>query len=321
MLNSNALAPLRKALFRGKATIFMLHRIAPLDSSKIAANENMKISPEFLEGFIKMLRDEGYSFLSLDSLASQLENNSLKEKSIIFSIDDGYKDNFTYAYPIFSKYEVPFCIYVCASYLEKSADMWWYGLEDFLLKQDSFTLLDKTYHLDTKEQRDRAFLEIRDVLIANLSDYTTSQKTLKSYGISYNPRDYDNLCLNSDEIKTMLGGGNLTLGHHTYSHPIFNNLSNTQITSDITKANEIFKSEFGFIPKHFAYPFGSRIEVSQNHFSLIKDLGFRTATTTRSGTIFNKHKEYLHALPRIFLNENFNIHTTYNFRKQRIITN
>lgn len=321
MLNSNALAPLRKALFRGKATIFMLHRIAPLDSARITANENMKISPEFLENLILTLRDEGYSFLSLDSLASQLENNSLKEKSIIFSIDDGYKDNFTYAYPIFSKYEVPFCIYVCASYLDKTADMWWYGLEGLLLERDSFTLLDKTYKLDTKEQKDRAFLEIRDILITNLSDYTTSQKTLQSYGIVYNPRDYDSLCLNSDEIKTMLGGGLLTLGHHTYSHPIFNNLNDDEITTDITKANELFKSEFGFIPQHFAYPFGGRIEVSQKHFSLIKNLHFKTATTTRSGTIFDKHKEHLHALPRIFLNENFNIHTTYNFRKQRIITN
>ena len=122
-----------KRIFEGNAAILMLHRIAPIDSAKLPINEALKVSPEFLQSFIKEAKDKGYSFVSLDELAHNLIDSKPFSKLLCITIDDGYKDNLTYGYPIFDTHRVPFCIYVCTSFPQSTHNMWWFGLEDYLL--------------------------------------------------------------------------------------------------------------------------------------------------------------------------------------------
>lgn len=320
LLNSAMLRGVRKGLFEGKALILMLHRIAPIDFNKLPANENMKVDPQFLESFIIDMKNKGYQFISIDELITSLCNHSLKEKSICITIDDGYKDNFEYGFEIFRKYEIPFCVYMCAAFLDKTADMWWFGLEDFLLQNDKINFNGQDMIIDTLEAKNNAFLKLRNELICHINDYSNATEIMDKYKIHYNPKEYHDLALSVDEVRSMMGGGLLTIGHHTYSHPIFNNLTNDQIKQDVFKANEFFKQTFNEIPSHFAYPFGSRVEVSKQHFDLIKELGFKSATTTRFGSIFDAHKSYLHSLPRVFFDDSFKMESVFNFRKQRVVT-
>lgn len=94
--------------YQGKGVVLMLHRVAPFES-KLSPNENMKVTPEFLESFILESKAQGYDFISLDELYSGLMNNNLTQNFICFTLDDGYKDNLTYATPIFTRHNVPFC--------------------------------------------------------------------------------------------------------------------------------------------------------------------------------------------------------------------
>jgi len=96
-------SPFIKNYYSGIATIFMLHRVDNIDSSKLAPNENMKVSPVFLEKFITILKSEGYEFISLNELYEiLLKGYKVKRKSVL-TFDDGYKDNFLNAYPILKK--------------------------------------------------------------------------------------------------------------------------------------------------------------------------------------------------------------------------
>ena len=299
----------------------MLHQIAPINPNKLPANENMKISPNFLESFIIDLKNKGYVFVSIEELINHLQNNTLQNKTICITIDDGYKDNLSFGFEIFKKHKIPFCIYTCASFLERKANMWWFGLEDYLLQHSNMVFNDEKIDLSTIERKNLAFLKIRDYLISKINDYENAKGAMQEIGIDYNIEKYNDLALNYDDINFMLNdkSGLFTLGHHTYSHPIFNNINDEAIKQDIAKANDIFQNHFGFIPKHFAYPFGSKIEVSKRHFELIKNLGFKSATTTRHGSIFDKHRNHLFSLPRIFLKEHFDMHTIFDFRKKQIV--
>ena len=299
----------------------MLHQIAPINPNKLPANENMKISPNFLESFIIDLKNKGYVFVSIEELINHLQNNTLQNKTICITIDDGYKDNLSFGFEIFKKHKIPFCIYTCASFLERKANMWWFGLEDYLLQHSNMVFNDEKIDLSTIERKNLAFLKIRDYLISKINDYENAKGAMQEIGINYDIEKYNDLALNYDDINFMLNdkSGLFTLGHHTYSHPIFNNINDEAIKQDIAKANDIFQNHFGFIPKHFAYPFGSKIEVSKRHFELIKNLGFKRATTTRHGSIFDKHRNHLFSLPRIFLKEHFDMHTIFDFRKKQIV--
>jgi peptidoglycan/xylan/chitin deacetylase (PgdA/CDA1 family) len=61
----------------------------------------------------------------------------------------------------------------------------------------------------------------------------------------------------------------------------------------------------GIRPAHFAYPFGDPTAAGSREFALAREVGFRTAVTTRPGVLFPEHGEHLTALPRISLNGEF----------------
>lgn len=202
--------------FKGRGVILMLHRIAPYEN-KLSPNENMKVSPEFLEDFIVKSLESNIAFISIDELYNGLISGDLPEYFICITIDDGYKDNLTFGYPIFDKYKIPFCIYVCTSFPQQSANMWWFALEDYLLKNDSICFDDNTYDISSIAKKEAMFMQIRNAIITQNTSYEHSG--LENFGIEYNPRDYDNLALSWEDIiyldsQTANGGGGAEAMHH-----------------------------------------------------------------------------------------------------------
>ena len=74
---------------------------------------NYEISPEGLDKKIVEYRQKGYEFVSMEEACARMsERNSRKGRFVAITLDDGYEDNYSVAYPIFKKFGVPFCIYV-----------------------------------------------------------------------------------------------------------------------------------------------------------------------------------------------------------------
>ena len=61
--------------------------------------------PDQFEAQMAYLADEGYTTITIDEMMDALENGApLPEKPVIITFDDGYADNYEYAYPILKKY-------------------------------------------------------------------------------------------------------------------------------------------------------------------------------------------------------------------------
>ena len=64
------------------------------------------ISPDYLEEDLKYLKEHGYTTIFLSELTEHFKSGSeLPEKPIILTFDDGYYDNYVYAWPLLEKYE------------------------------------------------------------------------------------------------------------------------------------------------------------------------------------------------------------------------
>jgi len=314
--------PFVRKYFEGIATIFMLHRVHPFESNRLSANENMKVSPEFLEKFILELKSKGYEFISLDKLYEILKYGKKVKKQIIFTLDDGYIDNYTYAYPIFKKHNVPFTIYVTTSFPERKAILWWYVLEDLILENDILKLGNgNIYECKTKQQKEDVFLRIRAIILKFRKENFLKHlnELFKYYKIDWFAKN-DELCLTWEHIIELSKDELCTIGGHTKNHYALNCLSIEEVKEEIIEANTLIQEKTGKRVEHFAYPFGSRAEVGKREFDIVKGLGLKTATTTRRGTIYPEHKNFLECLPRIMLIENFDIKTIGNIRKHRIVT-
>lgn len=319
MVNS---IPFVQNYFTGMITIFMLHRVHPFEPNKLFPNENMKISPEFLDNFIVELKLKGYEFISLDKMYEILQSGEKVKQQIVFTLDDGYLDNYTVAYPIFKKHNVPFAIYITTSFPQREAILWWYILENVILANNSLKLCDgKVYKCETKEQKEVVFLEIRKIILGfKKENFLDSLKELFChYEIDWFGKN-EELCMDWKQIIELSKDEIVTIGGHTKNHYALNQLSIEEVKSEVVEANKLIEEKIGKRIEHFAYPFGSRNEIGQREFDIVKSLGFKTATTTRRGTIYKEHRNYLECLPRIMLTEDFDLKSIGNIRRQKVVT-
>ena len=125
----------KKAMNKGAlGVVLMLHRVAEYNKSRLVPNEDLKVSPAFLQKTIDKYKKAGFTFLSLDEVYDVIkEKNKIEKPFVAFTLDDGYLDNYTTAYPIFKRNNVPFCIFVATDFPDKRAILWWISIENLIL--------------------------------------------------------------------------------------------------------------------------------------------------------------------------------------------
>jgi peptidoglycan/xylan/chitin deacetylase (PgdA/CDA1 family) len=312
--------------YSGIGAILMLHRVAPFEKDRLSPNENMKVSPEFLETFIELSRRKGYMFISLDELYEILIKRKKASKLLVLTFDDGYKDNYEIAYFLLKSKNIPFTIYITTSFLSGSAILWWYMIEEIILEKDYIELSDgEEYSCKNFREKEIAFLKIREKIIksGNIDMIKTLKKLFLKYDIDWigiNKKYCEKLCLSAEDVKKLSQDPLVTVGSHTKNHYPLSRLSKDKVYEEITAANKELEQLIHKKIEHFAYPFGSPLEAGEREFNIVKEMGFKTATTTRRGTIYYEHANFLYCLPRIMLVENFKIEDIGRLRRRRVVT-
>ena len=89
--------------------VFCYHSVNPN-----AYNNPAIITPDCLKSQLTFIKKQGFNTLSINDLYSYLSNNSeIPQKSILITFDDGYMDNYYYAFPILKELNMKatiFCI-------------------------------------------------------------------------------------------------------------------------------------------------------------------------------------------------------------------
>lgn len=76
---------------------------------------------EQFESHIKYIKENGYNAITLNQLYKLLnEEIELIDKPIVITFDDGYLDNYTEAFPILKKHNMPATIFVITSFVDKN---------------------------------------------------------------------------------------------------------------------------------------------------------------------------------------------------------
>jgi peptidoglycan/xylan/chitin deacetylase (PgdA/CDA1 family) len=95
----------------------MYHHILPIDSFIASGVENF-------EKQMKYLSDNNWNTITSQQFYDFKKGLiTLPKKSVLITFDDGWRDNFVYAYPILKKYNLKATIFVVTSWIEKASNM------------------------------------------------------------------------------------------------------------------------------------------------------------------------------------------------------
>lgn len=130
--------------------VWMMHRVVE-HRSDTPEQRMLEVTPNFLEQKILEHQRKGYCFLSIDDFLQReggMEKDSYppilrrrKQKWICLTFDDGYRDNYTLAYPLLKRLGVPFTVYVTTGFIDNQMSMWWYPGERLGISTDELKAL------------------------------------------------------------------------------------------------------------------------------------------------------------------------------------
>ncbi len=85
--------------------------------------KGITVTPESFERQMRYLKDKRYNVISLDELTQGIKKRrQFRHNTVVITMDDGYKDNFTYAYPVLKKYGFPATIFLISDNIGTDAN-------------------------------------------------------------------------------------------------------------------------------------------------------------------------------------------------------
>ena len=98
--------------------ILMYHSV-DLNPSK---EDRLTLSPEVFDKQMRFLKEHNYNVITLEEVADIIRNKKkAPARAIAITFDDGYKNNYTYAFPVLKKYNFPATIFVIINEIGRPA--------------------------------------------------------------------------------------------------------------------------------------------------------------------------------------------------------
>ncbi len=242
-------------------------------------------------------------FISLDEATEELVSaKSCSRKGVVVTFDDGYRDNYTHAFPILKELGIPATVFLTTDHIGTNKLLWHDRLAFYLrsldqideadLEQQLLEVLEKTSPLfslllrfreDTGDRVEKMFAIaglMKDLgpdesmmLLDRLAEVTGSADEEDRL-----PR----LMLDWDEIREMTGHG-MTFDAHTRRHVILSRLSGKDLEEELATPREVIASRLDREAFFLAYPNGAAADMNDEVIDAAKKAGYRGACTLIPG--------------------------------------
>ena len=113
--------------------VIFYHHVEPMAQATTAGHAQLTVDSEKFETHMQYLNDRGYTSITAEELVTAVINHtSLPGKPIVVSIDDGYLDIYSYAFPILKKYNIKTSLFISTGLLGNSGYMNWENLREMV---------------------------------------------------------------------------------------------------------------------------------------------------------------------------------------------
>jgi len=239
-------------------------------------------------------------------IACLREGKSLPDRVAAITIDDGYKDNYLYAYPILTRFRVPATIFLTTGHIGTS-DLFWWDKVGYLIQHTGVERLrlgeNWSYRLESPAKRRYASLSITEKLkeMPEAEKNLIIEELVNVAGVHIPDFIGQQLILSWSEVSEMSRNG-IDFGAHSVTHPILTMTSLKEARREIAQSRDDIEARIGKQVQFFCYPngdFNAEIE------AIVKELGFLAAFTCDPAWIIRRPNFY--ELGRIGGDENFDM--------------
>ncbi len=249
----------------------MLHNVAPETGYDFEPNRILRITPEFLErviGFVISL--SSYPF-ALDGVPARLTVGKDAKPFVVFTFDDGYRDNRDSAYQILRKYNIPMAIYVPSNFADGKNDLLWLALEIALRRSPSVDIelgCDRLHFSSrTNEEKARAFHQIYWTLQAHSEDMARTVVTTLCDRCGFEPSALNReLIMDWYEISQLAANSLVSIGAHTTGHYALSKFDTVATRRQIAVNIARIEAKLDRPSHNCSFPYGDKLACGPREF-------------------------------------------------------
>lgn len=230
-----------------------------------------------------------FSPISFNQLLQAIDGtHSLPPRPVIVTFDDGFDDNYHHAFPVLKRLEIPATFFLSTGYIGAPKTFWYDWLAYVLLHMPPGTLPLGTTSVKVAaghKARRTAFKFAVEYLkrVPNLQRLEILEAIDRLYGACYQGDTlHFSRTMTWEQVKEMAAAG-MEFGSHTVTHPILSNLSEPEITWELTTSKRQLEQMLGTPVTAIAYPVGRAFAFDERVCALAQQAGYRLGISFETG--------------------------------------
>jgi peptidoglycan/xylan/chitin deacetylase (PgdA/CDA1 family) len=255
--------------------------------------------------------------LSLDDFIDRLKSGEpLPERAVIVTIDDGWRDNYDFAFPILKRHEASATIFLTIDYIESDRQFWFLRIGRLIEKSDpspievaarlasvlgvgAETIERSVSDGNGRLDRDRLFELLKKLDFDTQTAAVDLLVKLAEPSLTVDEPSGPRCTLTWDEVREMSRGG-VTFGSHGNSHQIMTLLAPETAQSELESSRTRLAAVIGREIRHFAYPNGDfTLKLAES----VKRAGYDSGLATGGGTRPNEGNLGMYTIRRIGMHD------------------
>jgi hypothetical protein len=228
-------------------------------------------SKALFENTVQWFLKRKYRFLSVKELIDILKSQkSFPSSCVIFTVDDGWKENKENIFSVAKKYSIPVTLFATVDPIGKQEGFWW-------------SYISKAYQQKLIPQTVQKLKDVPNSFRRKAVLHTKQIISIQGEAVTI------------EDLKEMKQQSPMDIGSHTLSHPILTKCSEGLARREIIESKNVLEKWINHPITSFAYPNGN---YSTREIDILKENGYEIAFSTQQKYLANHYPINMYAIPR-----------------------
>lgn len=261
----------------GRLVVFGYHRVTPDDGPGLAYAEDVAgLDAQCFEAQLRWVQKYA-RIIALDELLQNYARGRRPTRtSVLLTFDDGYRDNYTVAYPIMKRLGVPATFFVPTKLIEERSLGWWDVIAHMVKRCSKGTIELDGQRYDLVRQRDETIDRLHKRMQLEYHEQTAGllDRLAETTGVDYPSRESaDAELMTWDQLREVADNG-ISVQSHTHTHRTLASLDPELQREELTTSRRIIEERIGRPVRTVAYPVGKYVHFNAHTPKVAADCGY-----------------------------------------------